>query len=506
MDIFANMLSTSLIILPILAILAYIVSDKKRNTHTTHFSSSLIGISFLLSLATLIFSSIPTTKNYYLLLNFNKLSLLMSTLILFVSFIIHRFSIRYMQGDKYYIRYFFNLSTITLSTIVMVLTDNLALFWCAWLVSNLLLINLMIHKSKWKAAYNSGMLTLKTLLPGSLLLLIAFWMLFSLNNTLSIKTITQELSTTPSLITFLALSLITIAAMAQSAIWPFHRWLISSLNSPTPVSALMHAGLVNGGGFLIVKFAPLFAMQKNLLTILFIFGAVTALLGTTWKLLQWNIKSMLANSTMAQMGFMMMQCGLGLFPGAIAHLCWHGLFKSYLFLNSGSTVRQKKYQHKSHPKKLQTFMFAFIGGFFGMYGFSLITGKPVLSLQASTFLLGFTFITGIQLTLSLLPEEKNFKNSIFALSLVFSSGVFYGTTIHLIESLLPNLVGLNQYPLGNLQGFTLIAFFSLWIVFSLGVFTKIKETRFWDWFYMYMLNASNPHPKTVTTNRNTYYY
>lgn len=388
----------------------------------------------------------------------------------------------------------------------MALADNLLLFWLAWSASNLLLINLMIHKSQWKAAYNSGILTLKTLLPGSLLLITAFWILFTLNNTLSIETITSEVSNKSSPAIAVALGFIILTAMTQSAIWPFHRWLMSSLNSPTPVSALMHAGLVNGGGFLIVKFAPLFVAKGNLLTILFIFGALTALLGTLWKLLQWNIKSMLASSTMAQMGFMMMQCGLGLFPAAIAHLCWHGLFKSYLFLNSGSAVQQKKYQNKSRPEKLTTLLTAFFGGLGGMYGFALITGKPILSLHASTFLLGFAFITGTQLTLGLIAYEKHFKKVILAWALVFSIGIFYGGSIHLIESLLPNLTGFPQYQLSGLQVLTLIIFFSLWLVFSMGLFKKIRETRLWDWFYMYMFNASTPHPKTITANRHTYYY
>ncbi len=141
-----------------------------------------------------------------------------------------------------------------------------------------------------------------------------------------------------------------------------------------------------------------------------------------------------------------------------------------------------------------------------MYGFALITGKPILSLQTSTFLLGFAFITGTQVTMSLITNEKHFKKGILALALVFSIGVFYGGSIHLIESLLPNLTGFPQHQLSSLQGLTLIIFFSLWIVFSMGLFKKIRETRLWDWFYMYMFNASTPHPKTITANRHTYYY
>ncbi|HHL3492932.1 TPA: proton-conducting transporter membrane subunit [Legionella pneumophila] len=506
MEEFLNGLSISIMLSPLLAIILYILLGKKRNTLATYYSTSIIGIGFVLSFLALILSASAVNQNNFFLFHVSTLSLLLTTLILFISFIIHRFSMRYMYGDRHYRRYFFNLSSITLSTVVMALADNFLLLWFAWTASNLLLINLMIHKSQWEAAYNSGLLALKALLPGSLFLLSALGILFSTNNTMSIEILTSKTSNESSVAVAVALGFIVLAAMTQSAIWPFHRWLMSSLNSPTPVSALMHAGLVNGGGFLIVKFAPLFVMQKNLLSILFIFGAVTALLGSVWKLLQWNIKSMLACSTVAQMGFMMMQCGLGLFPAAIAHLCWHGLFKSYLFLNSGSVIQQNKYQLISRPEKLTALLIAFVGGLAGMYGFALTTGKAILSLQASTFLLSFAFITGTQLTLGLIAGEKHFKKVMLTLALVFSIGIFYGGSVHLIEALLPNLMGLPQYQLTSLQGLTLIIFFSLWIIFSLGSFKKIRGTRVWDWFYMHMLNTSTPHPKTITANRHTYYY
>jgi len=135
--------------------------------------------------------------------------------------------------------------------------------------------------------------------------------------------------------------------MTQSAIWPFHTWLISSLNSPTPVSAIMHAGLINGGGFLLTRFAGLFVQSTGMLQVIFFLGLLTALIGTLWKLMQHDIKRMLACSTMGQMGFMIAQCGLGLFPAAIAHLCWHGLFKAYLFLSSGSAAHEKEWNRIS---------------------------------------------------------------------------------------------------------------------------------------------------------------
>ncbi|MGE3920522.1 MAG: proton-conducting transporter membrane subunit [Gammaproteobacteria bacterium] len=319
-----DILSISFFLMPILAMTSYLLFGRSRVILATHLGTVFIAIGFILSFIALIYSSNSISRSNMMLFNANTLSLLLTTMILFISFIIHQFSLRYMNGDKKYRSYFFNLSAITLSAISMALADNLVLFWFSWTISNLILVSLIIHKAQWRAAYNSGVLAFKTLLLGSLFLLTAIFILYTFTGSLSIQKIVYNDTVLSPLIISFALALIILSAMTQSAIWPFHRWLLSSLNSPTPVSALMHAGLVNGGGFLIVKFSPLMITQIDLLTVLFILGALTALLGTVWKLLQWNIKSMLACSTMAQMGFMIMQCGLGLFSAAIAHLCWHG--------------------------------------------------------------------------------------------------------------------------------------------------------------------------------------
>ena len=186
----------------------------------------------------------------------------------------------------------------------MVFADHLLLLLAAWACSDLLLVRLMIHKSSWTAARNAGMLALKTFCLG----FAGSWPWFL---SAGRKLQAPPLSVGSSRRQARRRHGLRRAATGrnrcdeQSAAWPFHRWLISSLNSPTPVSALMHAGLVNGGGFLLVRFAPLYARQPVLLHGLFMVGLVTAVVGTFWKLLQTDIKRMLACSTMGQMGFML---------------------------------------------------------------------------------------------------------------------------------------------------------------------------------------------------------
>ncbi|MCC5013864.1 proton-conducting transporter membrane subunit [Legionella sp. 31fI33] len=496
----------ALLACPFFALIVNCLAGRKQPMVTAHIASLLIGIGFLTGLILLISTPSSTAPSVYWLFGLNTLSLLLCTLILFVSFVVHRFSIRYMDGDRLYSRYFFTLASITLSATFMVLADNLVLFWISWSLSNVFLILLMVHKSQWSAAKNSGWLALNTLLPGSLSLLAAFILMAVNTHTLSMQHLLSQSNVifTPAL--FLALGLIMCTAVTQSALWPFHRWLISSLNSPTPVSALMHAGLVNGGGILIVKFAPLFAINKEPLAVLFILGAVSALLGTIWKLMQTDIKRMLACSTMAQMGFMMMQCGVGLFAAAIAHLCWHGLFKAYLFLSSGSAVKQKKSEVTPSKASPGLLVASLAGGLVAMTAFAFATNKPVSFFEASAFVLFFAFIAGAQLMLTWVRSHQTPLSVLSGLLLTSFSGLLYGGSIHLVELLIPSLLTIQAAQLSLLHWFVMILFGSLWAIFNLGVHQTMAKSKFGCWLYITLFNAGQPSRRTVTALRNDYNY
>ena len=439
-------------------------------------------------------------------LRLDGLALTMNTLIFFVSAIVHQFSRRYMLGDSTYRRYFLLLSSITISASIMVCADHLLLFWAAWTSSNCLLVMLMIHKKTWLAAKNSGLLALKFLALGSLSMLVAFSFLYQASGSFSVTYINQHVLMHDSFGVIAAVILITMTALIQSAQWPFNTWLTSSLNSPTPVSALMHAGLVNGGGFLLVKFAPLFLSAPLLLNLIFIIGAITAVLGTFWKLLQTDIKKMLACSTMAQMGFMIMQCGLGLFPAAIAHLCWHGLFKSFLFLNAGSAVNKKYVAKHVITMPLFRFVLACFAGGLGGYCFAIVSEKTIFTLQPTTFLVGFAFISGAQFAYTLLQNGNPITRFVPTCVVVAVMGIFYGESIHLIEACLP-ILSTSALPDLNILNFLVFGLFLvLWLMMNFNCIDSFKQTKLWAKLYMSALNASQPHHSTITTSRKTYQY
>ncbi len=464
-----------------------------------------IGVGFLTGIGLLFYLSLLHNPTVYLFVSLNTLSLLLCSLVLLVSFIVHRFSLRYMYGDRLYRRFFLLISILTLAAMLMVLADNLFLFWGAWSFSNLFLVLLMMHKKEWVASKHSGLLALYTLSIGSLCLLIAFVILSMTYSTRSISTLSQL--TNPGHFSLLALSmgLILIGALVQSGLFPFHRWLISSLNSPTPVSALMHAGLVNGGGILIVKFAPLMMLYPELLTLLFMVGFISALLGTVWKLMQHDIKKMLACSTMAQMGFMMMQCGVGLFAAAIAHLCWHGLFKAYMFLCSGSAVKQKNSETSFNVSLIIVFT-SLIGGLISMSSFALVAHKSISVHEASSFVLFFVFIAGTQLILTWIRTHQTVLSIFSGFVLALFSGLVYGWSIQLIQGLIPNISLLKAPHLSIIHWSIMALFWALWVVFNLGVHQKIGESKLGCWLYMCLFNLSQPSSKTMTTLRNDYNY
>ncbi|MGT2378201.1 NADH dehydrogenase subunit 5 [Staphylococcus aureus] len=133
---------------------------------------------------------------------------------------------------------------------------------------------------------------------------------------------------------------LVLAVMIPVAQFPFHRWLIESVTAPTPVSAIMHAGIVNAGGVILTRFAPIFDNGILRYHYYLSFSSISVLLGSGISLVQVDYKRQLVGSTMSQMGFMLVQCALGVYSAAIIHLILHGIFKATLFLQSGLIVER----------------------------------------------------------------------------------------------------------------------------------------------------------------------
>lgn len=496
---------TSMLMLPIIGTLLSSFAPKFP-LFSARCAGYLVGLSFLLSLLLLTSLSQSQSLDSYPLMSLSTLNALLGSLVLLVSFVVHRFSLKYLEGDRRYRHYFILLSGLTVSLLFMVFADNVFLLWGAAFISNALLVLLMVHKKEWNAARNSGVLAFKTFLVGSLCLLVAFIALSTSASTGSIELIMQHANSINSTVLTLSMALILVSSVIQSALWPSHRWLISSLNTPTPISAFMHAGLVNGGGILIVKFGPLLILQPGLLSVLFLLGGISGVLATVWKLLQPDIKKMLACSTIAQMGFMMMQCGLGLFAAAIAHLCWHGLFKAYLFLSSGSALIQKKSNARLSDASPLLVMVSLIGGLVATLGFAFTSNKILSVTDASAFVLYFAFIAGSDLMLSWIRSYRSYPSVISGILVSAFFGFMYGFSVQVVTWLVPSLSSIPTLPLASFHWFIMSLFGCLWFLHKLSAYHNIWRSKFGSWLYVNLLNSSQPTPNTTTALRSDYQY
>lgn len=272
--------------------------------------------------------------------NLDSLAWFMACFVLTVGLVIQRFSMRYLLGDRYYRNYFALLTMITVTTSVAWLSDDLRWFLACWGMTLIGLIRLISLNKAWKVTRVAGRISGRVFAVSWFSLLISSFLLHHVTGTwaLSLALTQGHLDHMGSLDRLVINLLLVLAVIIPAAQWPFQRWLIESVVAPTPVSAIMHAGLVNAGGIILTRFSPLFhgGVAQILLLIL---SCLSVLIGTGISLVQVDYKRQLVGSTIAQMGFMLIQCALGAYLAAIIHLVLHGLFKATLFLQSGSAVQ-----------------------------------------------------------------------------------------------------------------------------------------------------------------------
>lgn len=312
-------------------------------------------------------STVPDWLQFDLYID--RLSAIMMILISAISVVLHVFSKRYLQGDSGYSRFFSLLGLMTFVLLAMVTSGSMFMLMIWWFMVSWLLYLLLNHNIESDKAAKYAYKTFAILRMGDIALLCGVILTYQYFGTLQFPTLFERVKESThsimlwtggpeiSVITAITL-LLLLGAMAKSAQLPLHMWLPDTMDAPTPVSALMHAGIVNAGGFLINRLAPIYGMSSTTLHIAFIIGLLTTLVGTIIMLTRSDVKTKLGFSTMGQMGFMIMECGLGAFALAIFHLIAHGIFKATLFLNAGNIVHKVRKDppnpeviEKKQPKK-----------------------------------------------------------------------------------------------------------------------------------------------------------
>lgn len=275
-----------------------------------------------------------------ILLHLDHLSLLMTLIITGVGFLIHVYSIGYMEEEKDLSRYFACMNLFVFSMLLLVLAGDLLLLFVGWEgvgLASYLLIGYWYEKPSAARAATKAFIVNRIGDFGFLLGIILTFILFGTTN---LETMNREAIPSYAL-TVLSLLLLS-GAIAKSAQLPLHVWLPDAMEGPTPVSALIHAAtMVTAGVYLIARLHSLFLLTPTLEWI-GIIGGVTALFASLAALNQTDLKRVLAYSTISQLGLMFLACGIGAFYAAMFHLTTHAFMKALLFLSAGNVI------HKMH--------------------------------------------------------------------------------------------------------------------------------------------------------------
>lgn len=282
----------------------------------------------------------------------DELSLIMALVVTGVGALIHLYSIGYMHHDAGYWKFFAYLNLFIFAMMNLIMGNNLVLLFLGWegvgLCSYLLIGFWYSDMAKSNAAKKAFIYNR----VGDFAFLIAMFMVFSIVGSFDFDSILDNLDLFSAGAVFWIGFLMLIGATGKSAQIPLFVWLPDAMAGPTSVSALIHAAtMVTSGIYLITRLSPMFVLSPEVMIIIAVVGALTALVAATIAITQNDIKGVLAYSTVSQLGFMFLALGSGAFTAAIFHVVTHAFFKACLFLGSGSVIHAMEHVgHKLHEK------------------------------------------------------------------------------------------------------------------------------------------------------------
>jgi NAD(P)H-quinone oxidoreductase subunit 5 len=370
----------------------------------------------------------------------DAVSAVMLVLVSFIGWVVVRYSRTYLDGEAHHGLFMGWLCATLAAVLLLVMSANLLQLIVAWVATNAGLHRLLLFYKDRPAAQRAAAKRMtfarlsETALIGAGALV---WIAYGTGDIGSIATAAGASDATSSITVIAAAACLAFAALLMSAQFPTHGWLTDVMEAPTPVSALLHAGVINAGGFLLIRFADVMLLAPGVLAVLVMLGGFTAIFASLVMLTQPAVKTSLAWSTAGQMGFMIMQCGLGLFALALLHIVAHSLYKAHAFLASGSAIQRIAQNRKPGPVAIPGV--GAVGRAFGAalliyaiiaIGFAALFGLDQKSPQALA--LGAILIFGVAYLLAqgladAAPRALTAKTSVYALAT--SLGYF---TLHTI--------------------------------------------------------------------------
>lgn len=274
----------------------------------------------------------------------DRIGALLLVVVMGTATVVSGFSSRSLDDDGRTANYFALLGTVASGSALVLTQGPPLLLVIGWIIAGWALVGLIGFERSWPRASMAQRRILRTLLVGDVALISAVGIATVYSDGLLTGDATAavtELHNSSFLgieVLHVVMLLTVVAGASRSAMLPFHRWLIGTLTAPTPVSALVHAGLVSGAGLLFLRFAEPFVASDPAVIAAFALGVATVVIASAATWIRSDVKGSLAWSTVAQMAFMVVQCAVGAFSSAAFHIAGHGMYKAALFLGSGDTV------------------------------------------------------------------------------------------------------------------------------------------------------------------------
>jgi len=355
----------------------------------------------------------------------DPLSIVMCLIITGIGFLIHVYSIGYMNGDKGFARFFAFMNLFIFAMLNLVLADNFLLMFLGWEgvgLCSYLLIGFWYEKKFTGDAANKAFWVNRIGDLGFIIGLFFILQYFHSLNFFVVFSALNPLTVNAGIITIITI-LLFVGATGKSAQIPLYVWLPDAMAGPTPVSALIHAAtMVTAGVYMVARCSAMFALSPITMNLMLIIGACTAFFSATMAVTQNDIKKILAYSTISQLGFMFMALGAGAFSTGIFHVTTHAYFKALMFLGAGSVI------HSMHDEQDIMHM----GGL-----------KTKMKVTFITFLMGAIAISGI-------PPFSGFFSKDEILSSIYSSGNYAVYVIALLAAFMTafyifRLVGLTFF-------------------------------------------------------------
>ncbi len=384
-----SLLLLAIVLLPAVGAITAIAVGDARVGVAARIGTLASGLAFLLAVVVMIdvavggsLSAVISSGDGRVVLGLyaNRITGVLLLLVCGVSTVVQAFAGGYLQGDIRLRRFYALTSLLTAATLAMVSAATLIGLGAAWTLAGVSLALLLDMYPGLPAARQGTRRTAIAFAIGDSALWAAIVLALVNWGDLDLRHLGEQarsLTGDPTLVGVFS-CLVLVAALARSAQVPLQRWLPATLAAPTPVSALLHAGVINAGGVLLVRLSGLFGTSQVASTLTFCFGAATVVYGTVLMLAKPDIKGALAHSTMGQMGFMIMTCGLGAFAAAVFHLVAHGMYKASLFLGSGAAVHRHVRHTKAPPRPIASQAVAAAAALFA----GAFAGAAVLSAAA----------------------------------------------------------------------------------------------------------------------------